>query len=135
MNSTENTFVNEPDRVILYDDLGSDVAYDTLWSHADCAAKFLEEFEVFSGKVMSDPTEDFYRGVNLMRIIRRKADGRLFGFPYWAEISKHGTSQIEPNGYDHGFEFEWNEDYYPSLYVFMPIEPFTITGYQISEEK
>lgn len=139
MTDTENTFINKADRVILYDALGSEVIHDILWGSDDYGAKFLEQFEVLEGRTVSDPNEDYYQGINLIRLIRRKADGRLFGFQYWEDISKHGDAEIEANGDEHGLEFEppsdfdWVNGYFPQAYVFLPVEPFTVTGYQVVE--
>lgn len=143
--STKNTFVSEPNRLVVYDDLGS--AAVNRWlafgddEYAEAAKELLELFEVIEphGHFMADPNEDFYQGIEVMSVLKRKSDGRLFGYKYWTPISKHGESSVEPNGEDNGLEFEvpdgfnWNEDYYPSAYVWLPIEPFTITGYKITE--
>ena len=88
---------------------------------------------------MADPNEGFYQGIEVMAVIKRKSDGRLFGFQYWTPIAKYSETEIEPNGEEVGLPFEvpdgfdWNNDYYPSAYVWLPIEPFTITGYKITK--
>jgi len=145
--STKNTFVNEPDRVIVYDDLGSAAVNNGLeWVDDEVeatAAAFLELFEPVEarGHFMADPNEDFYQGIEVMAVIKRKSDGRLFGYQYWTPIAKHSETEIEPNGEQAGVPFElpdgfdWNNDYYPSAYVWLPIEPFTITGYKITKTK
>lgn len=102
------------------------------------AREFLEQFEVVKprGHWLADPNEDYYQGVNVMSVIRRKSDGRLFGFQYWTPISKHGEASIEFDAEKHGFNYEipegfdWDNDYLPSPYVWLPVEPFTITGYK-----
>ena len=144
--STLNTVVVEEDRVILYDDLATAVIYDQLdYSGIDAeAATFLERFEIVKpdrGYFEADPDEDYYQGISVMAIIRRKSDGRLFGYQYWTPIAKYADADIEPNGILHGFEFDppagfdWNNDHYPHVYVWLPVEPFTITGYKINDTK
>jgi hypothetical protein len=143
--STKNTFVNEPDRVIIYDDLGHGAVFGDpdIWDDKPKSDAFLTEFEVIEprGHFMSDPNEDFYQGISVMAVIKRKSDGRLFGFPYWTPISKHADVDVESNGHEHGLEFDppagfdWNSDYYPTPYVWLPIEPFTIIGYKITKKE
>lgn len=67
--------------------------------------------------------EDYYQGLNVMRVLERKSDGKLFGFEYWEDISKNGDSYLEPNGDEH--DFEWDD----GAFVFLPVKPFTITGF------
>jgi len=145
--STRDTFVNEADRVIIYDDLAENVIHDMLgydmldYEAGDTTKAFMAAFDVVTptGHFMADPDEDFYQGIDVMAVIKRKADGRLFGFKYWTPISKHADVQIEANGDEHGLQFDppdgfdWDNDYFPEPYVFQPIEPFTITGYKITD--
>lgn len=143
--STENQVVDKGDLVVIYDDLAGDVIHDMLGYSGVSPTRveaFKEAFEVVPpkrGHWMADPDEDFYQGINVMAVIRRKADGKLFGFEYWTPIAKHAEVHIEANGDEHGLEFDvpdgfdWDNDYYPSAYVFQPVEPFTITGYKITE--
>ncbi|MGG7510931.1 hypothetical protein [Plantibacter sp. YIM 135249] len=145
--STENTFVNETDRVIVYDDLGESVIHDSLeWAYEESEkernASFLAEFEVVKGGRywLANPDDDFYQGVDVIAVIKRRSDSRLFGFQYWTSISKHAEPYIESNGDENGLEFDppagfdWDNDYFPHPYVFLPVEPFTITGYKITKE-
>lgn len=139
--TTQNTFVNEADRVIIYDDLANNVIHDMLdFGDVEQATTdaFKEQFELVKpkqGHWHADPEEDYYQGIDVMVVIRRKADGRLFGFSYWTAISKHAEPYFEPNGDQHGLEFEppadfdWDNGYFPHPFVFVPVEPFTITGY------
>lgn len=126
----------EPDRVIMRGDWGSEVIYDVTWSETENIADFEAAFEIVSGHHMADPKESFYQGVEFMALIRRKADGRLFGYPYWKPVAKHAEAEdVGPNGEDHGFEATFNEDYTEYVdgpyWVWLPVEPFTITGYRI----
>lgn len=145
--STENTVVSESDRVIIYDDTAKAVIYGSMgWPESESQkageAEFAELFEVVkSGQDLffANPTDSFYQGVEAMRVIRRKADGVLFGFPYWKPIAKYDEYEIDGNGDQHGLkfdapdDFDWDNDYYPEPFVFLPVEPFTITGYKIVE--
>lgn len=138
--STENALVVEQDRVVIYDELARDIISDVAWSGTPNYAAFEEQFEIISGTHMADPKESFYQGIAVMAIIKRKADDRLFGFEYWTPVSKHGEALIESNASENDLEFEvpdgfdWGGDYYPDIYVFLPVEPFTITGYKTIKE-
>jgi hypothetical protein len=102
--------------------------------------EFCELFEIVEGPGGTWlAAEDYYQGLTAMALIRRKSDGRLFGYPYWDDISSHGSSYHQANGYAHGFGDEWDEVLsdadLQSVYVWLPVEPFTITGYRIPEAK
>ena len=68
---------------------------------------------------------DLYQGSTLMRVIRNK-EGQLFGFAYWEGGGKHGETNIEHNGDDHGFpsKYDWQEgvEEEERWYVFRPVE-------------
>ena len=132
-----NTVVDEGERIIIYgSDLAESVIHDVLWEGQEFTAAFTERFAIDSHDYMAE--ENFYQGISFTRIITRKADGKQFGFTYWRDISKHGESYVEPNGEEHGIEwdipygFDW--DTYFSVYVFTPVETFTITGYRTIKE-
>jgi len=147
--------VVEDDRVIMRGSLGPDVLLDIAYSGTTGYEQFKELFElVKDGGDNSHhlAAEDYYQGLTVMTVIRRKSDGRLFGYCWWDDISKHGSSQYESNGDEHGFE--WDEDVRfaqdsadaddegddddsdgaNSVYVWLPVEPFTITGYRFPEK-
>lgn len=146
--TTRNTIVSEDSRVILYDELGETTIHGGLGYpyepyQKDYEAAFEALFEVVKPAqelFFANPTDTFYQGVEAMCVIRRKADGNLFGFQYWKPIAKYDEFELECNGDEHGFEFDvpadfdWEDGYYPSPYVFLPVEPFTITGYKFPEE-
>jgi hypothetical protein len=71
-----------------------------------------------------------------MRVIRRKADGKLFGFPFWQGGGKYGEMDMEHNGDDHGFEskydFDGDEDEF--WYVFLPVKSQPIPAYVLETE-
>lgn len=126
--------VNEPERVILRGELATDVISDVAWSETPSYEQFQELFEIVSGHHLGDPKENYYQGVTWTALIRRKSDGRLFGFAYWAPVAKHGETYYESNAEEHGIETEHDEDYNTiggDVYVFAPVRRFTITGYEI----
>lgn len=131
--------INEPERVILVGEWVGDVIHDVMWSETEHIDEFEAQFEIVSGHHLADPRESFYQGVEFMALIRRRSDGRLFGYPYWSPIAKHAEAdEVEPNGDEHGFEATFNDDYTEYVdgpfWVWLPVETFVITGYQIREE-
>ncbi|WP_327139402.1 hypothetical protein [Nocardia sp. NBC_01327] len=147
-------YANEPERLILRGNLATEVigggndfasTDPKSWYHED-AAPFLADFEVLdpphgcNGAFLADT--NFYQGINAMRVVRRKADDRLFGYAYWDTAGNDGwesdpdsngdrypgTELPEPDTHAPGFD--WDTDWPPSTYVFLPVEPYTITGYQ-----
>lgn len=93
--------------------------------NAPVLEKFLAEYELVleGAPYMGDPQEGWYQGVTFTSVIRRKSDGELFGYNWWEPISKHGEPYFEGNGDDFGLGYE--------DYVFLPVKPFTITGYEV----
>lgn len=89
---------------------------------------FEAEFEVVGNRILADPDETWYQGVSFVAVIQRKRDGALFGYNYWEDISKHGEAFVEPNGYDY-------EEVDDDMAVWLPVEPFTVTGYQTKKEE
>lgn len=139
----ENSFRNEDDRVLVFDDFAGEVIHSKYWSYSEFPEtrdKFLEQFDVVGSELFGDPDEDFYQGIKFITVIKRKSDGRMFGYEHWEPVAKHADPELEPNGEEHGFDwdipdnFNWDDDYFPNVYVFLPVEPFTITGYQIKEK-
>lgn len=155
-------YANEPDRVILRGKLATEVIIggDDMaatdpehWYHDvahEVAAPFLAEFDIPSpphgcnGAWLENT--DFYQGINAMRVIRRKADGRMFGYCYWDTAGNDNwESDPHSNGDDHPGAnlpepdtdvpgFDWDTVWPPSTYVFLPVEPYVITGYRFPEE-
>lgn len=119
------------DQIIMGRELAHEIIFDMLdYPTSDPAG--VEEFKASydsmvpeAGYHHADPNEDYYQGINVMAVIRRKSDGALFGFPYWTPIAKHADPYIEGNG--DKFDRDWDD------YVFVPVEPFTITGYKTKE--
>lgn len=140
---TKNSFVVEEDRLLLFDEFGAEAVQSKYWRYSEFPEtrdKFLEEFELVGAELFGDPKEDFYQGILFITVFRRKSDGRLFGYPHWEPVAKHAEAYLEPNGGEHGFDWDipeghnWDDDYLPEVYVFLPVEPFTITGYQIKDK-
>lgn len=76
---------------------------------------------------------DFYQGLNKISVIRRKSDGKLFGYSWWHDISKYGDALIEPNGSEYGLvcDTDANDwDNYVSYYVFEPVVESSIVIYK-----
>lgn len=118
----------EPNRVIMRGDWATEVIYGVTYSGTENIETFNEQFSIESGKRLADPNEDFYQGVMFMALIRRKSDNRLFGYPYWWRLGKYEENEDEePNGEEHGLD----ED----AYVWLPVEPFTVTGYTIPDQQ
>lgn len=109
-----------------------DAIYGEIWSDSDFKTEFYENFEI-AGTYLAD--EDFYQGLNKTTVIVRNSDGKAFGYSWWDDISKHGESYVECNGDERGFETEYTEDYetIASYWVWLPVEPFNITGYSVIE--
>lgn len=121
------TFKNEEDRVLLYDELGTDVIYDMLEypdSGREAADAFDAEFVLLGTEFPGNPKEDYYQGMNFTAVVRRKSDGRLFGYPYWKPVAKYNDHEVASNGYDFGFEDE-------DVYVFLPVREFSVQGYEV----
>ncbi len=142
MSESLNKFISENDRVIIYDEFGEEVAYNDLdINYAEGEDKeellaFLEIFEVVTNgngtnEFLSSETSSYGEGLEVMSIIRRKSDGRLFGYEHW---SNGGYSSIEPNGDEHNIAHEGSDDDYSEAYVWLPVEPFTVTGYKFPEK-
>lgn len=139
-----NGFISEEDRVILFDSLANDVVYGNIdYPDDDKATEaFLAEFEWVENPHthywLGNPEDRHYQGLDVVAVIRRLSDDRLFGFQFWKSISKYGEAYFEGNGSEHGFDWEipdgykWDEDYYPDTYAFLPVEEFHITGYKIA---
>lgn len=81
--------------------------------------------------------DDFYQGLNMIAVIRRKSDGRLFGYSYW-DGQGHYDDSCDANGDEFGLEcdtdvegFDWDTDYV-SYYVWEPVEEYPIKAYRKS---
>lgn len=82
--------------------------------------------------------DDYYQGLNLTSVIQRLSDGKLFGYEFFEDISKHGETYIDSNGSDFGYDGDCEEDedgfeVWYSYYVFRPVEPWTLEAYRVVE--
>ncbi len=150
--SLENSFANEETRVVIYDDLAKSIIngmefreggyyYENLQEEA---AAFFNLFELheLDKKFLASPTESFHDLIVMIRVIRRKSDGKLFGYEYDNSLGKYEDDEsLFGNGEENGIEFDFPSDYdwdsrdsyHPTAFVFKPVQPFTLTGYQIAE--
>lgn len=138
----KNSFIVEEDKLVVFDELGEHLSRGIgIPSNAseETISRFNELFEpVENLNTLGNPEEDFYQGITFITLIRRKSDGQLFGYEYFDMFSD--GAECEPNGDENGYEFEtpdnhdWENDYYPAVYVFLPVRPFTVTGYTIKPE-
>jgi len=87
--------------------------------------EFFEKYDHLGNEFPGNPEEDYYQGMTFTSVIRRKSDGKRFGFNYWKPIAKYGESYYEPNGDEHGFGYEQD------VFVFTPVEPFTVQGFKV----
>jgi hypothetical protein len=126
----------EPDRVIMRGDWATEIIHDVAWSETENIDAFKAEFEIDSKDHLR--AEDYYQVITFMRVIKRKSDGRLFGYPFDAAPGNYAM-EVEDysNGEDHGFEYEWDAEADDikcgQVWVWLPAEPFVITGYRIQD--
>lgn len=124
-------FVDEGTRVVTYDITDDIMIDDTANSRQQEAMdKFLSQFEIVKPQgymIHLSPRVEMYTNGDLdcMKVIKRKSDGALFGYRY---IETRGETYVDFNGglYDLGSK-------YRPAYVWFPVKPFTITGYELSE--
>lgn len=135
----EAGFIDEGDKIIIFDEPATNLIHFSKWGDTASHEAVDAAFEAVKGTHIAE--QDYYQGLRVMCVIRRKSDGRLFGFQFFDDISKHGETHFEENGDEHGYEFDypddwnWDADEAPSVYVFLPVEAYTITGYKhVGEE-
>lgn len=133
----------EPDRVIMRGDLATAALFDVAYDGTPGVEAFRDQFEHVDGPGgLWLAREDYYQGVTVTAVIRRLSDGRLFGYPYWQSLSPDDSAaDYEANGDKHGFDDyrdEWclkrdgyEDDDLNEVYVWLPVEAFTITGYRV----
>lgn len=136
---TKPLIMNEKHRVILNgDEFAHSVIYNVLYPSSQGYQEFLEEFEILEKDFLA--SEDFYQGIEFTRVIKRKSDGKLFGYSYREAPGFDIELDIEmDNGEDHGLPTVYNDDITETLdgpfYVFLPVQEVTFKGYVISEGK
>lgn len=94
--------------------------YDITAEDAQEWRDFKAEFDVVTPDALE--SEDFYRGTNHMFVIKRKADGALFGMSYFYEGGKYGESHFieESDG---------------EFYELLPVRSYCIVGYEYGKVK
>jgi hypothetical protein len=125
-------FLDEGSRIVTFDikeELTRSIIEDDFSRNSEESQKqFLSKFEIISPQTnyvhLSQPVEQYGDGnIHCMSVIKRKSDGKLFGYPY--TIADGDGAWIERNGETHGFE---RANY---AYIWLPVTPFTITGYSL----
>lgn len=137
---TSNSFIVEDEKIAFFDYFGESIANgydpDEYYASKETIQQFHEQFEQIKrgADCINVPYEAFHQIVNFVQLIRRKSDGQLFGFEY---DRTDGQVLVEPNGDENGYEFhyhsnfDWDQDYNPVVYVFLPVQEVNITGYKI----
>jgi hypothetical protein len=143
MTEVEFTIVDMDNKVALKNGIGRDVAWGNL-DYPDYATDAEAEAFKSAFETVKNGSDDYfhtdgdtYQGSTFMRVIRRKADGRLFGFSYWEGGGKYGEAMIEPNGDEHGFPSEWDDEEGTTTkewYVFLPVVEKPLPAYVFEEE-
>ena len=83
--------VDQPDKIAFRDELGSSVCWASIDDdYTDEAKAHKVTFDAAGYEYVKNGSDDWfhtdgdlYQGSTLMRVIRRKSDGKLFGFSYW----------------------------------------------------
>ena len=124
-------FNDEGNRVITFDITESIVDADPASaSNTEEMERFLLQFELIRPKKdrvhLAQEVEEYGNGdIHCMSVIRRRSDGKMFGYPY---TNSRGDRYLESNGKWQGVTDE------RTSYVWLPIMPFTITGYTFVEK-
>lgn len=127
--------------VILRGELGGDVVHDVAWSETPGIDAFNEWFELDKTDYLGDPNDSFYQVITFTRIIKRRTDGRLFGYQYSKSPGNDGMEgdddqDLEALSERLGFDIEWTPDYDyvgGQPYVFLPVEKFERIGYTVQQ--
>lgn len=143
MSDDQQYIVDQPDKIAFKTDLGRDIAWDHLGygeapDEQQAAFNAAYEYVKWDGNNYFHTDGDLYQGSTLMRVIRRKSDGKLFGFAYWSGGGKHGEDNIDHNGDDHGFpsKYDWEDgvDEDEVWFVFRPIVSAPLPAYKFADE-
>lgn len=137
--------IDLPDKVAFKNELGHDVVWDGLdaWSDSTTEQKnaFFEAYEQvkWNGNNYFHTDGNLYQGSTLMRVIRRKADGALFGYSFWEGGGKYGETYVECNGDEHGFEskYDWQDgvEQDEEWWVFLPVEYAPLPAYRFKKDE
>lgn len=132
--AAKNYLINEADRVILFGELGTDVLngyVPNISLDAPGADEFIQDFEV--DDTFYPVSAHFGRYTERMLIIKRKSDGALFGRAFFDGFN--GENDFGQTAADEEIEIDmtnaseedWNN--YAAPYVFLPVRPVSIPGY------
>lgn len=130
----------EDDRVIMRGDWAEEVIHDVTFSLTENIDEFNGLFEIVKGDHVAN--EDYYQGMSMVALIRRRSDGRLFGYEYWQGGGEYGESLVETNGEDHGLGVDyadcWSEEEYEAAgqdeaYVWLPAEPYPVQYWRVKK--
>jgi len=145
MSEKIETIVNTEAKIAFKNGLGHDAAWgDLKYGEESTEAEreaFHADFEFlkWDGHDYFHTDGDLYQGSTLMRVIRRRADGKLFGFAFWEGGGKYGEADIEANGDDHGFpsKYDWEDDVDDdeNWWVFLPVKAAPIPAYVFEDSK
>jgi hypothetical protein len=123
-------FEDQDSRVITYDDLTGDIfdyKYYDDGDHSEEMDKFLTEFEIIlpsqNSYLLAEEVEFSGDSIECVHVIKRKSDGQLYGYKYYQSVSNGAWGS--PNGKKHGVTD-------PEAHVWLPVTPFTITGYKFN---
>lgn len=127
---TREAFEDQDSRVITYDELTGDIfnyKYNDEDEQSEELDKFLAEFEVVlpsrNSYLLAEEVNFSGDSFECMVVIKRKSDGQLYGYKYYESVSNGAWDS--PNGKEYGITD-------PEAYVWLPVAPFTITGYKFN---
>lgn len=137
MTEYKSHILNEEDRVGFLNELGHDVVWDFMKYGSESSAEQKAEFdELFEHLGSGHHTNgSFYQGITYITLIRRKADGKLFGHDYWESYDDgrmYGegfTSDDSLNKYDEENDWETLEEWH----FFLPVELKPLPAYRFVE--
>lgn len=139
--------IDKPDLIAFSNDLGHDVVWDSLGSWGDSTSAEQEMFDTLYEVVDRDAHTDgdLGQGTTLMIVIRRRADGREFGYSFWQGGGKHGEAFKDANGDEFAeqlpeIQYDWDSHDWktdppvPRWYVFQPVERHSIPAYRFAKD-
>lgn len=140
--NTATPVQDEGNRVILRGQLAEDIIHGYFtFMEKDTPGydDFVAQFETPDEDFIATPADAWHNWGYYMRIIKRVSDGKLFGYPYNDTVHPHSQgAEFENNAEENGLTVEYGDGYQDVVdgmpYVFLPVEPFTMTGYKLASE-
>lgn len=120
--------------IVLRGELGDSVLWNVGGSYEEGWDEFLADFEIDDEDYLGDPKEDHYQGTTFTRLIKRRADGAVFGQTVWRNPGidsmegQRGESYVE----DLGLPWDWEGDE-PEPVVFFPVKEFVRVGFEVDK--